>query len=113
MTPGRTQQNLDVQKQEEVEMRLQMFRQTRSWAAGVLLLAGLVYSVLTLTLTAKPAYATVCTSTQCTEGHQDAVELCASLGATVIRYVCPSGPRQNGWIAECSNEEWIGDLCSN
>jgi hypothetical protein len=103
-----------LQDQEEAEMRVKMFRQVRSWAAGVLLLAGLMYSVLALTLTAKPAHAkTVCTPAQCTEGGQDAVEFCASVNSTVVRYICPFDPNQSGWFVECENGRITGDLCSN
>jgi|HubBroStandDraft_2_1064218.scaffolds.fasta_scaffold911543_1 hypothetical protein len=94
-------------------MRVQMFRQARTWAAGALLLSGLVYSVLALTLTARPAYAAACTPAQCFEGEQDAGEFCASKNSRMIEYICPFGTNQSGWFAECLNGDADAGLCSD
>ena len=64
------------------------------WAAGAVVLSGLIYSVLGLTLNARPVYAASC---DCVEAEDDAGEYClAHTGSYALSYFeCPLGTDPN------------------
>jgi hypothetical protein len=71
-------------------MKNTFVRKGQAWIVGLVLLAGLTYSVLALS--EPTAYAkTTCT---CTEEQQDAHSYCLNYfnDSTLLQYVCPSLP---------------------
>jgi hypothetical protein len=86
-------------------MRIQSMRKAVTWALGSSLLAGVLYGILTLTLTVQPAYASSC---NCAEERSEAEVECFTLGAGLVWFDCLS----NEWLALCSNNQEIGEPCS-
>ncbi len=80
-------------------MKLVCVRTARLWGMGAILLAGLVYSVFALTLPTKQVYASSC---DCTEAHQDAIEICSGQGG-LQHFGCPVGAQQNEFFVQCNN----------
>jgi hypothetical protein len=85
---------------EERKMRSEAVRKGKIWAVSVVLLAGLVYSLLALTLTAEPAYASSC---DCHEDFTDASTFCAVQYGDfqLTTFTCPVGPQQNEFTFQC------------
>ena len=91
-------------------MREQQIRKGRVWVLGGIVLAGLVYSVLALTLTATPVYASSC---NCSEEFTEAYQFCAShLG--ILSFGCPlnCSPQGPCWAVICRDNVDFGELCS-
>jgi hypothetical protein len=86
-------------------MRIQSMRKTVTWALGSGLLAGVLYAILTLTLTVQPAYASSC---NCAEERAEALNECFGMGAGLYWFDCLS----TEWLAQCSNLVEIGEPCS-
>jgi hypothetical protein len=79
------------------------------WSIGAAITAGLIYSVVTLMLTTKPAYASSC---DCVEAQQDAEELCRIEGhGNAGLFVCPYGPDNNAYV-QCTGGYVIVFPCS-
>jgi hypothetical protein len=89
-------------------MSAQGVRRARVWGLGAVLLAGLMYSVLAVTLSTPPVYASSC---DCNEAAQDAAELCWQYGrASVEQFYCPLGGDMFG--ATCSNGFFVNRPCT-
>ncbi|SRR6266478_4916733 len=92
---------------EENKMKDGALRKLGRWSASGVLLAGILYSILTLI--AKPVYAASC---DCNEAAADAGEFClANFGhANYYDFQCPVGPAGGPFIAlwKCSYEP--GDI---
>lgn len=80
-------------------MKTRLLTKGRSWVLSAAVLAGLVYSLLALTVTPKVAYATSC---DCAEEHQDALEWCAEEGMPGLEtFQCPTS--DDHYIFTCTN----------
>jgi hypothetical protein len=89
-------------------MKVQAIRKGRVWALSAALLAGLAYSMLTLTVSTKPVHASSC---DCQEASQDAAEFCLfHYGETfhVQNFTCPTGSQLNEFSFDCvgPSGEW-------
>jgi len=77
-------------------MNTQIVRKARTWIGSAILLAGISYAALTLTI--KPTYAASC---DCVEARQDAEEICAAEGSSLKGFGC--NPSQDHFIFQCAN----------
>jgi hypothetical protein len=70
-------------------MKAQFVRKGRIWVGSAVVLVGLFYSVLALTITVKPAYASTC---DCAEEKIDAGIWCLeNYNTNATGYYCPAG----------------------
>jgi hypothetical protein len=79
-------------------MKTETLRMVRVSVVSAALLVGLGHSILALTLTSKPAYASSC---NCTEEIQDAKAFCESqFGSPTVRWFdCPTS--NNSYLVRC------------
>jgi hypothetical protein len=79
---------------------MQIARATRVFVSTAVLVAGLVYSVLALSINAPIARATSC---DCTEAAQDAIEYCQhySPNEWPQLFTCPTGSGQDHFNFNC------------
>jgi hypothetical protein len=91
-------------------MKREVLTTARNWIAGSVLLAGLIYSVSAITVSAKPVYASSC---NCSEEELEAQSFCSGRGG-VNFFQCPIGGPPDGpaWVAQCGNGLATGESCS-
>jgi hypothetical protein len=94
----------------EDEMKAQTISKRHTWALSAGVLAALVYSVLGLTLSAKPAYAqNGCTAAFCDELTIVADGLCQDKGLGTAEAVdCPYDGH-NYWVIVCEGGQILAD----
>jgi hypothetical protein len=93
-------------------MREQQVRKGRMWIVVGVLLAGLAYSVLALTLTPSPVYASSC---NCTEEGLEAAQVCSSHNGIRV-FECPKNTGCNNgpcWLVICNDGLLFGESCSS
>jgi len=83
-------------------MKTQFMLDARRWLLSALLLAGLVYSVLGLTLTTNHVYASSC---DCNEAFEDATYICGVAHLQVTGFTCPVGSGQDQFSFRCGNSQ--------
>jgi hypothetical protein len=88
-------------------MNIYSVRKGATWALGTALLSGVIYALLTLTLTVNPAYAAGC---DCNEEFIEAEDYCNSIPHDGLqRFSCmPTGV---GWEAWCNDGTHTGEPC--
>ena len=79
-------------------MKTQWVRSGGSYVATAVLLGGILYSILVLTVTPRSAYASSC---DCTEELQDAKEFCSTTygNPNLSGFACPDG---NTVVVRCA-----------
>src|SRR5260370_20796683 len=81
-------------------MKAGMVKKATKWIVGFVLLAGLVYSTLTLTVGANHVYASSC---DCQEAAIDASDICFNDGQfdSITSFSCPVGVGQDQFTFTC------------
>jgi hypothetical protein len=77
------------------------FAKVCRWVGSSALLAGLLYSVLALTVTTPVARASSCSD--CSESQFDAATICSMTGAVLTSFTCPYGVNQDEFRFKCSD----------
>jgi len=91
-------------------MKIRFVGKERILLLCMALLAGLAYSVLALTLSTKPVYASSC---DCIAEEEDAQQVC-SLHGGIRQYDCPvQAPQGPAWVVICNDGSFGGELCSS
>jgi hypothetical protein len=94
-------------------MKSWILKSVRKWSLYGGLLAIMAYS--TLTLYSEPAYAAICTSTECQPpgpDYQQCYQLCHAQHAGIAVFACPDPNHNYEFICNCTNGNHYELLCS-
>jgi hypothetical protein len=81
-------------------MKAQIMMKIGKWIGCGALLSGLAYSVLALTVSVRPTYASSC---NCDDEVLAAAEFCGQYDEALIGFVCPYGTHENEFEVTCQN----------